>query len=329
MPEYSICPNSAASSASIGASSGLARCAGTATIRASNSRNFAAPAGNNRQTSPLRSIRSIAASSRIDFGRQAGGDRLDQRGKPSGQGHEHAIPGTAFRRPCSTWCPRWAAVHLLPHGADQAAVLLFHLPKAGKRGLDAQFLHVGRIDRADQRLDQPVERLPAKPAANESGHALVVVVAARRDEILHGRPQLAERAKDRRDGHRPKLRGGHHQETVRQSMQPAAPNHERVAAVRVGLHELVCQPQTLAQIEPPRHGGNEIVGTLLDLETVAMHGGNHAAQPRTGLEERHFATGAPVPGSDARPPNRRFPRQSRRCVEFQVNAYLPALDMSH
>ena len=174
-------------------------------------------------------------------------------------------------------------------------MLLFHLPEAGKRGLDAQFLHVGRIDRADQRLDQPVERLPAKPAADELGHALVAVVATRRDEVFQGRPELSQRAEDRRDRHRPKLRGGHHHETVRQAMQPAAANHERAATVRIGLHELARQPQTLAQIEPPRHGGNEIVGALLDLETVAMHGGKDAAQPRTGLKKRHLALGRQFP----------------------------------
>ena len=62
--------------------------------------------------------------------------------------------------------------------------------------------------------------------------------------------------------------------------------------VRIGLHELARQPQPLAQIEPPGHRGNEIVGALLDLETVAMHGRNNAAQPRTSLKKRYLALGA-------------------------------------
>ena len=164
VPEYSICPNSAASSASIGASSGLARYAGTATIRASNSSvTAAAPAGNNRQTLPLRSIFSIGEFRRIDSGGSRAAIASTSVLSPVGQRHEHAVPGAAFRLAVGP------VLHLVPHGADQAAVLLFHLPEAGKRGLDAQFLHVGRIDRADQRLDQPVERLPAQAGGGRIG----------------------------------------------------------------------------------------------------------------------------------------------------------------
>ncbi len=174
-------------------------------------------------------------------------------------------------------------------------MLLFHLPKAGKRGLHAQFLHVGRIDRAHQRLDQPVERLPAQPAADELGHALVALVAPRRNEILQGGPKFPQRAEDRRDRHRPELRGGHHHETVRQAMQAAAADHERAAAVRIGLHKLARQPQALTQIEAPRHGGDKIVGALLDLVAIAVDGGNDAPQPRASLKKCNLALGRQFP----------------------------------
>ena len=78
-------------------------------------------------------------------------------------------------------------------------------------------------------------------------------------------------------------------------MQPAAANDIRATTVGVRLHELARQPQTLAQAEPPRHRGNEIVGTLFDLEPVAMDGRDDASQPRTGLKERDLGLGSQFP----------------------------------
>ena len=151
-------------------------------------------------------------------------------------------------------------------------MLPLHVAKTRKRGGDAEFLHVGGIDRRHQRLDQPIEGLPPQPAADEGGHALVAIVLSRRNEVFPGRPQLPQRAEDRRDGQRPQPRGGHHQKAVGQPIEPAAADHERPPARRVGLDELIAQSQPPAQFQPPGDRGDEVVGALLDLKPILPDG---------------------------------------------------------
>ena len=67
----------------------------------------------------------------------------------------------------------------------------FHLAELRERGVDAEPLHVGGVHAGDQRLDQPLEDLAAESAAHERGHALVGVVAARRQEVFQRRPEFA------------------------------------------------------------------------------------------------------------------------------------------
>ena len=164
-------------------------------------------------------------------------------------------------------------------------MLALHLAEAGERGLDAELLQVGRVDRTHERLDQPVEDLASQAAAHEAGHALVGVVHPRRDEVFQGRTQLAQRAEDRRRGQRPEARGGHHQEAVGQGVQPSFSHDEGAAEGRVGLDEPIAQPEAPAQIEPPGHGGDEVVGALLDLETLLVDGPEDAAQSRAAFQK--------------------------------------------
>jgi hypothetical protein len=178
---------------------------------------------------------------------------------------------------------------LASHGADQAAVLALHLAKAGQRGQHAQFFQVGRVHRAHQRFDQPIEDFAPQPAAHEPGHALVGVVRARRNEILERRAKLAQRTEDRRDGQRPHPRGGHHQKAVGQRVQSPPPHHERPPMRRTGLDKLVGQSESLAELDAPGNRGDEVVGALFDLKSILADGGNHAAEPAGRFEQRHLA----------------------------------------
>ena len=179
----------------------------------------------------------------------------------------------------------------MAHRANQTAEIALHLAESNERGQYAELLQIGGVDRADKRLDQPLERLAAQAAADEMGHAFVGVVRARRNEVFHRRPKLADRTEDRRQGQRPKSRGGHHQEAVWQPVQPPA-THDKCASIyRIGADQLVAQPESLTQTQAPGDGRNEVVGALLDLKTVFVDRRDAAAPPRTGLEERQVASG--------------------------------------
>ena len=108
------------------------------------------------------SSRSTGVFNRTASGWQAGGQGIDQACQAVAQGDEHAIACAAFG----------AGVRIeffLPaHRPDQAAVLSFHLAEAGKGGQQAEFFHIGGVNRADQRLDQPVENFAAQAAADET-----------------------------------------------------------------------------------------------------------------------------------------------------------------
>ncbi len=169
--------------------------------------------------------------------RQPGGQGIDEAGKPVAQRDEHAVAGAAFALALG------AVLHLPPHRADQAAVFPLHFAKTRQGGLDAELLHVGRIDRAHQRFDEPIERLAPEAAADELRHALVAVAHPRGKEVFQGRAELAQRAQQRRDGQRPHLRRRHHEETVGEAIKPPAANHKRPPIGRIRLHELAGQPQ--------------------------------------------------------------------------------------
>ncbi len=228
------------------------------------------------------------------------GDRIDEARQAIAQRDEHTVPGAAL----FLWCGRPGCrpsrdarttagsspiFHLMPHRADQTTEIAFHLAKSRQRGQHAQLLQIGGIDRADQRFYQPLERLAAQTAADEIGHALVGLIASRRDEVFQPRPQFAQRTQQRRDRQRPKPRGGHHQESVRQPVQPPVIDHERAPPGWVRADELLAQPQPLAEIQSPGDGGDEVVGALFDLKPLLMHRRNNAAQPRTRLEKRQLA----------------------------------------
>ena len=185
-----------------------------------------------RPNPPLLATSLQATHRRIELhgtGGQPCGNRFDQARQAVFQGDEHAVAGAAFP------AGRGTVPHLVAHRADQAAVLALHLPETRQRGQHAEFLQVGRIDRADQRLDQPVERLAAQPAADEGGHALVGVAGPRRDKVFQCRAEFAPRAKDGRDRQRPEPRGGHHQKAVRKPAQAAPTHDERPPAGGIGL----------------------------------------------------------------------------------------------
>ena len=209
---------------------------------------------------------------------QARGQRSHQARQPVAEGDEHAIAGAAFAVAGGT------RFHLAAHGANQAAVNPFHFTKTRQRRFHAQFFHVGRIDRAHQGLDEAIEDLASQPAADEAGHAFVARVFAGWNDVFQRRTHLARRTQQRRDGQRPHLRRGHHKKPVGQPIQPATVHHERPPAGRVGLHELIGQAESLAQFHPPRDGGDEVVGALFDLKTVAVDRGKHPPQPCASLQ---------------------------------------------
>ena len=87
---------------------------------------------------------------------QPRGNGVDQARQSVAQRDEHAVPGAAFRAAFRS------GSSLMAHCPDQAAVLPLHFAEAGQRGQHAELFHVGGVDRADQRLDQPVEDFAAQ-----------------------------------------------------------------------------------------------------------------------------------------------------------------------
>jgi hypothetical protein len=161
-------------------------------------------------------------------------------------------------------------LHLLAHRPDQAAVLALHFAEPRQRGQQAQLLHVGGIDSAHQRLDQPLENLAAQPPPHERRHALVAIIAARRQEVLEPRAELAHRAQNRRHGHWPHLRRRHHQEPVGQRVEPPLAHHERSPAGWIRLHQLRAKPQPPDQFQPPGLRRDEVVRAQFDLVALLV-----------------------------------------------------------
>ncbi len=200
------------------------------------------------------------------------------------------VTNMLYRAPLSDDCAA-GAVRMRPHRPDQASVAELHFPELRQRCHHAQPFHVCRIDSAHQRFDEPLEYLTPEATAHERRHALVAVVSPGRKKILAARTQLSQRAEDRCQGHRPQSRRRHHQEAVRQAVQPTAPDHERMAVGGIGLDQLASQSDAPAQIHAPRHGGDEVVGTLFDLEALLVDRLEHAAQPIAGFEEDELNAG--------------------------------------
>jgi len=150
-------------------------------------------------------------------------------------------------------------------------VLLFHRHELRHRGLNAQFLGVGRVDTADQRLDDPLVGLAAQPPADERGHAFIAGVVAFGDERFAGHAEFAQQGNQWRDDHRPDLRRGHQQKPLRQFDQPAAMHDEHFAEVLIGRQQFVFHADAAAQVLAPGHVGDEAVGAAFDQHAVATH----------------------------------------------------------
>src|SRR5436305_699940 len=100
-------------------------------------------------------------------------------------------------------------------GSDQSAALALHVLEARQRRRETQFFRIGRINPGNKRLHEPVERLTTKPPAHEAREAFVAaILAAPRNEILPGHPQLAERTEDRRLQDRPDATRGHEHKAI-------------------------------------------------------------------------------------------------------------------
>ena len=231
-----------------------------------------------------RSILSTGEFNRTHPGGNLAAIALDHARKSFAERDEHAVPRAALRSPLgfAFICRRIARMRLpcsrsISRKRESVAIRL-------------SCSKIGGVNRADQRLDQPVERLAAQTAANEGGHALVFFALSRRNEIFHRRTEFAQRAQNRRDGQRPHLRGGHHQKAVGQAMQTPAADHERPPIGRIGLNELIFQAQPFAKIDAPGNGRDEIIRAPFDLKAVAMHGRKHPAHARTGFEKRDRAS---------------------------------------
>ena len=265
--------------------------------------------------------------------RQRGGQCLRQRVHAIGQRHEQAV--TRARR-LLLEMPRPSLARLAAQAPDHAAVLALHRGKLRKRRVQAQVVGIGRVDPRDQRLHQAVERLAAEPAAHERPQALLRFVAPPRNHQIHQQPQLAAKRKDRRRQDRQQPVRRHQHKAFRHRRQPAVAHHERPPFARVGLDQLIGQPQPRAEIKPPRLVGDERVRTALEREAVESIGPDHASDAVLGFEHRPArpagaaSARAREPGARPSSPTARRRSRSRGAASFrrphvQPKSFLPAL----
>jgi len=85
---------------------------------------------------------------------------------------------------------RWP--NLLPHGANQTAVLPFHLQETRHGRAQTELFGITRVDPTDQGLDQAFVRLPAEPPDHKGRQTLVLPfhVFGLWDEVLPDHPQF-------------------------------------------------------------------------------------------------------------------------------------------
>ena len=150
---------------------------------------------------------------------------------------------------------------------------------------EGKLFHIGRIDAADQRLDQPLKDLSSKPADGKMFHRFIFVVLAAGNDVFQSGAQFTERREQRRDGHRPPFCRGHHHETVGEFAEPAAPEDERLPVARRGGHDVGFKPQPTTQIKTIGDRCDEIIDALLDLKTVDEFGVQYTAESIPFFEE--------------------------------------------
>ena len=188
-----------------------------------------------------------------------------------------------------------------PERERDAPVAPLQLEKPGQRRGQAQRVGVGRVDAGDQRLGDPLERLPPEPAPHKVAEALVAAGAARQDKVER-HPELAGPGEEPRAQKRPEAGGGQELEALRERMEPATEQHEDPAEAVVGPDEPVLEVEPPAERQRPRLLRQEGVGPGLDQEAVHVLGRDGAAEPRPRLDERRL---------DGRPA---LPCQLRRVV---------------
>ena len=166
-----------------------------------------------------------------------------------------------------------------------------------------------RVDSRDQRLDQPVERLAAHPAADEPRHALLRAVVPAGDEQVHHHPQLAPPREDRRGQERAEPMRRHQHEALGHRHQPPLAHHERPPVARVGLDQPVAQPQPLAEVQSPRLVRDERVRPALQREAVLPLRRDDPADPLPRLQDRQLDRPAQGRGPLVDPVRGRQPRE--------------------
>ena len=72
-------------------------------------------------------------------------------------------------------------------------------------------------------------------------------------------------------------------------MQSPLAHHRRPAPAGIGLEQLIGQADAPAEVQSPRHVGDEIVGAEFEQELILPHGMQDAAQAIAGLEQPHLA----------------------------------------
>ncbi len=201
----------------------------------------------------------VAARAEVDLGADGVDHPVDEALEAAGQAVEHRGPGVG-------WCRRLHGQEA-PHEAGVAAGGVGDL--GGGRG-DAEAVGVAGVDAADEGVDDALEHLVAEARADQladravalgpvtgqfAGRVGRVVEVAAGDLDGLGRHQAA-------GGELVEVGG--HAEDVGLGQAPQGAPHPEVGGGLVGADQLVEQAQLLAEVDRPRHAGEEGVRAQLD-----------------------------------------------------------------
>src|SRR5687768_14881840 len=142
---------------------------------------------------------------------------------------------------------RASAWTILPHGADEAAVLLLHLQEARHRGAQAEQLWIGCIDAADHWLRHPIERFASQPAADKVCQAFIAIGGSAWEKKIQGHARFAERTENLAGKKRPDQRRRQQVKTFGHGTQCAATDNEAATMLNVGFDQLRLEPQSLSE----------------------------------------------------------------------------------
>ena len=142
---------------------------------------------------------------------------------------------------------------------DEVAIALRRGRELGRDGSHAQPVAVAGVDAAEQRVDEPLEHVVTELRAHQRADRDVVVRSERRRGRMHvhvGSVTMPDARSASRSVGTPS--------TSPSGSRRSAPSHHTYAADVAGDTSVAVDAELAAQLEAPRHTGEERVGAVVD-----------------------------------------------------------------